>query len=104
MLLGDGESLEKNGNRMCLCSYMAAEYDDLPDEVKSEAQKFSEVHVAWLSKVLAASGVGAGESGARARAIYAAIVGAQLVARSRSDIALFDELVRTYRAAGLLPG
>lgn len=97
------KSLE-NQNRMCLCSYMAAEYDDLPDEVKTEVQKFADVHVAWLSAVLIASGVAADESEARASAIYAAIVGAQLVARSRSDITVFDSLVQSYRVAGLLPG
>jgi TetR/AcrR family transcriptional repressor of nem operon len=97
------QSLESD-NRMCLCSYMAAEYDDLPDGVKTEVQAFADVNVAWLAKVLAATGkLSARESAGRARAIYAAIAGAQLVARSRSDIALFDSLIENYRAAGLLP-
>ena len=34
-------SLEED-NRMCLCSFMAAEYDDLPDTVKTEVQAFAE--------------------------------------------------------------
>ena len=29
------KSLE-NGNRICLCSFMSAEYDDLPEPVKKE--------------------------------------------------------------------
>lgn len=96
-------SLE-SGNRMCLCSYMAAEYDDLPAEVKTEVQAFTDVNVAWLGKLLAAAGiVSAQDSAGRARAIYAAIAGAQLVARSRSDIGLYDALIDNYRAAGLLP-
>ena len=53
--------------------------------------------------MLAATGeVSAADSTGRARAIYAA--GAQLVARSRADLALFDALIDHYRAAGLLPG
>ncbi len=44
-------------NRMCLCSFMAAEYDDLPDTVKKEVQAFADVNVAWLSKLLSAAGV-----------------------------------------------
>jgi TetR/AcrR family transcriptional repressor of nem operon len=97
------KSLESD-NRMCLCSYMAAEYDDLPDPVKTEVQSFVDVNVAWLSKVLvAATVVSAQESAGRARAIYAAVAGAQLVARSRSDISLYDSLIENYRAAGLLP-
>jgi len=94
----------QNDNRMCLCSFMAAEYDDLPDTVKKEVQTFADVNISWLAKVLiAAGGVAKEESEERARAIYAAIAGAQLMARSRSDITIYDSLVRTYRKAGLLP-
>ncbi len=96
-------SLE-NDNRMCLSSYMAAEFDDLPEEVKAEVKTFADVNVAWLAKMLSAAGkASANDSGDRARAIYAAVVGAQLVARSRADIALYDAMIKTYRAVGLLP-
>src|SRR6202142_3400764 len=44
-------------NRMCLCSFMAAEYDDLPETVKKEVQTFADVNVAWLSKLLSAAAV-----------------------------------------------
>src|ERR1700686_62919 len=91
-------------NRMCLCSFMAAEYDDLPEAVKKEVQAFADVNVAWLSKVLSAAAVvSSKESKRRARAIFAAVAGAQLMARSRSDISLFDSLIESYRVAGLLP-
>jgi len=94
----------QNDNRMCLCSFMAAEYDDLPDTVKKEVQTFADVNISWLAKVLiAAGGVAKEESEERARAIYAAIAGAQLMARSRSDITIYDSVVRNYRKAGLLP-
>jgi TetR/AcrR family transcriptional regulator, transcriptional repressor for nem operon len=94
----------ENDNRMCLCSFMAAEYDDLPEPVKKEVQTFADVNVAWLSKVLsAANAVSSEESEPRARAIFAAVAGAQLMARSRSDISLYDALIESYRVAGLLP-
>jgi len=97
------KSLEAD-NRMCLCSFMAAEYDDLPEAVKKEVQTFADVNVAWLSKVLSAAAVvDSRESEQRARAIFAAVAGAQLMARSRSDISLFDSLIESYRVAGLLP-
>ena len=93
----------ENHNRICLCSFMAAEYDDLPEAVKREVQTFADVNVAWLSRLLSAAAVvSAGEGEQRARAIFAAIAGAQLIARSRSDIALYDSLIDGYRAAGLL--
>jgi TetR/AcrR family transcriptional repressor of nem operon len=60
--------------------------------------------VAWLAKMLvAAEIVGAKDARTRARAIFAAVSGAQLMARGRADIKLFDTLIDTYRAAGLLP-
>jgi len=97
------KSLE-NGNRICLCSFMSAEYDDLPEPVKKEVLAFADVNVAWLTRVLAAATeMNAEESEQRARAIFAAVSGAQLMARSRAEISVFDALVDSYRVAGLLP-
>ena len=94
----------ENDNRMCLVGFMSAEYDDLPDTVKNEIQAFTDVHVAWLSQQLsAASLAAAGESVPRARAIFAAVAGAQLMARSRSDISFYDCVIDSYRMSGLLP-
>lgn len=97
------KSLE-NVNRLCLCSFMAAEYEDLPETVKKEVQTFTDVNVAWLSRVLStAAQMSSEESERRARAIFAAVAGAQLIARSRSDISLYDTIIEDYRGAGLLP-
>ena len=38
-----------------------------------------------------------------ALAIFAAIEGAQLVARGRGDITAYDQAIEAYRAAGLIP-
>src|SRR5580704_19015079 len=95
-------SLEED-NRMCLCSFMAAEYDDLPDAVKTEVQAFADVNVAWLARMLAAASVPASKRETRARAIFAAVAGAQLMARSRADLKLFDSLIDSFRGSGLIP-
>lgn len=93
-----------NDNRLCLCSFMAAEHDDLPSSVAKEVQIFADVHVAWLANVMAqAKLVDPRDAEARARAIFAAVAGAQLLARSRADIELYDQLIESYRHAGLLP-
>ena len=92
------------GNRICLCSFLAAEHDDLPEAVLREVETFADVNVTWLDRMLvAAGGIGASDSGLRAQTIFAAVAGAQLVARSRSDISVFDALIEGYRSAGLLP-
>jgi TetR/AcrR family transcriptional regulator, transcriptional repressor for nem operon len=94
----------ENENRMCLSGFMAAEFDDLPEPVKKEVQTFADINVAWLSKILsAAKVVSPKKSDARAKGIFAAVAGAQLFARSRSNIALYDALIDNYRSAGLLP-
>ena len=47
--------------------------------------------------------IGPEEIQRRARAIFAAVAGAQLAARSRSDASVYDEIVATYRESGLIP-
>lgn len=96
-------SLEAD-NRLCLGSFVGAETDNLPIEMTTEIQAFAEVNVAWLSKLLVAANVCKPEdSELRARAIFSAVAGAQLIARSRSDIALFDRLIEAFRVSGPLP-
>ncbi len=94
-------SLE-NGNRLCLCSFMSAEYADLPDAVRHEVQTFADINVAWLDTVISAIDQASPHNTGRASAIFAAVSGAQLMARSRADIALFDEIIDSYCRSGLL--
>ena len=93
-------SLE-NDNRICLCSFMTAEYDDLPIEVQVEVQAFAELNVAWLAKILQGGGMKRKPAELRASAIFAAVSGAQLMARGRQDIKLFDSIIENYRISGL---
>ncbi|WP_331285134.1 MULTISPECIES: hypothetical protein [Methylobacteriaceae] len=91
--------VETTLDEISVCSFMSAEYANLPEAVQREAQGFADVNVAWLAKVL----VKPEDGEARARAIFAAVSGAQLYARSRSDVSQFDALIEGYRASGLLP-
>jgi TetR/AcrR family transcriptional repressor of nem operon len=91
-------------NRMCMCGIMAAEYGDLPTEVRVEVDKFTDANVRWLIEVLSPRR-GSSDAAAikqRALAIFAAIEGAQLIARGRGDVAVYDAIVATYRTAGLI--
>jgi TetR/AcrR family transcriptional repressor of nem operon len=82
---------------------MAAEYDDLPETVKTEVQAFADVNVAWLTRMVAAASVSESNPETKARAIFAAVAGAQLMARSRADLSLFDALIASFRDSGLIP-
>ena len=93
-----------DGNRMCLCGIMAAEYDGLPAEVRVEVDRFTDANVRWLTEQLSRQSDGGPDPiRRRALAIFAALQGAQLVARGRGDIAVFDEALEAYRSAGLIP-
>ncbi len=94
----------RNDNRMCLAGIMAAEHKELPEEVRAAVVKFGEMNVDWIAKVLS---LGSKDDEAlsqrRALAIFASVQGAQLIARSRRDAAVYDEVVRTCRESGFLP-
>ena len=94
----------RNDNRMCLAGILSAERNELPEEVRSEVVKFGEMNERWIARVLELRGPAKpGELAPRARAIFAAVSGAQLIAHSRGDVAVYDEIIATYRASGLLP-
>ena len=96
----------RNDNRMCLGGIMAAEHDELPPEVRAEVVKFGETNVRWLVRALSLPKKTRTASAAvekQALAVFAAVLGAQLVARSRGDVTVFDQVVATYRTSGLLP-
>jgi TetR/AcrR family transcriptional repressor of nem operon len=84
---------------------MAADHDELPPEVRAEVDRFTEMNVRWLVKVLSLQKPVVAKKAVQrlALAVFAAIEGAQLVARGRADVAVFDEIVESYRKAGLIP-
>lgn len=95
----------ENDNRMCLCGILAAEHHDLPAEVRVEVDGFTDANVLWLGKVLALKQPEAQAESLQRQAlsVFAAIQGAQLVSRGRNDIAVYDQMIESYRAAGLIP-
>lgn len=94
----------RGGNRMCLAGILAAERNELPDEVRAEVVRFGDVNERWIARVLVGpGGADTDETRARARAIFAAVSGAQLAAHSRGDASVFTGIVETFRALKLLP-
>ena len=94
-----------NENRMCMCGVMAAEWDELPAEVQAEVERFSEVNVEGLARALERhdASVPLADRKARALAIFSAVEGAQLIARSRGDVGVYDQAIGAMRSAGLIP-
>jgi len=98
-------TLEQDG-RMCLCGMLAVETDAIPQEVRAEIRRFVEINVLWISISLErVTGVSATSCAARehARALFAALKGAMLVARGTADAASFDAIAAQYRRVDLIP-
>jgi TetR/AcrR family transcriptional regulator, transcriptional repressor for nem operon len=93
-----------NNNRMCLCGIMAAEHDDLPAEVNVEVDRFATICINWLSTVLSEIRPAATQedNDRQGLALYGAILGAQLVARGKADITLYDQAIAGFETLGLL--
>ncbi len=83
---------------------MAAEHHDLPAEVRVEVDHFTggKTSTGFLQVLsLREDGRDAESIKRHALAIFAAIEGAQLVARGRGDVSVFDATVQAYRSTGL---
>ena len=92
-------------NRMCLGGIMAAEHSELPVEVQTEVVRFSDMNIAWLTRVLLLKKSKATEAiiNLRAMSILAAVQGAQLVARGRNDTTAYENIIGMYQTAGFIP-
>ena len=95
-----------NENRMCLAGIMSAEHSQLPPEVRRAVVDYARMNIGWLIEVLSLRKkpqVDGKSIEEQALSIFAAIEGAQLVARSFKDVSIYDTLVHAYTLAGLLP-
>lgn len=95
----------REDGKMCLCGILAAETDAIPLEVQSEVARFVSLNVDWIAATLARAsgkkGVAASDRN-RARAIFAALEGAMLVARGSGDLKMFDQIVSEFKRSGIL--
>lgn len=92
-------------NRMCMGGIMAAEYADLAPEVRVEVLRFTNKLVDWITTVLALDAQDLDAEGLRkwALAIFAAVEGAQLVARGCEDVQVYDDILDAYWLNGPFP-
>ncbi len=89
--------------RMCLCGMLAAEFDAIPLEVQTEVKRFVELNVNWLAAVMEAhQQADVHQLHQRARAIFAALEGAMLVARGMADVAVFEQIAEEFLRVGLI--
>jgi TetR/AcrR family transcriptional repressor of nem operon len=88
-----------NGNRLCLCGMLAAEYSTLPGPMQESVRHFFDVNETWIAGVIE-QGRRAGVFHLRgsaadvARMLLGALEGALLVARPFNDVERFSSAAR----------
>ncbi len=96
------------GERMCLCGILAAEYQTLPEPMRDAVVRFFDVNEAWLEQVLLQGRQDgtlgfAGPAREAARLIVSGLEGAMLVARPYGEAARFqaaaDRLLASFASA-----
>ncbi len=81
-------------HRMCLCGMLAAEYETLPDPMRSAVQGFLDDNQTWLTRVLEEGAADGslhveGDAADIATMLLAGLEGAMLVARPYGDVDRF---------------
>ncbi len=96
------------GERMCLCGILAAEYQTLSEPMQNAVIRFFDANEAWLERVLLQGRrdgtlLVAGPAREAARLIVSGLEGAMLVARPYGDVARFraaaDRLLAGFASA-----
>ena len=85
--------------RMCMCGILAAEYQTLPDAMRSEVIRFFDENQKWLAKVLKEGKrdrtlTFSGRAEDVAQGILSTLEGAMLVARPYGDLTRFNATSR----------
>ena len=83
------------GERLCLCGMLAADYETLPKAMQEGIRQFFDVNEEWLAGVLEQGRRGGlfhrrGSARESARLLLSALEGAMLVARPYHDVARFN--------------
>jgi TetR/AcrR family transcriptional repressor of nem operon len=91
--------------RMCLGGMMAAEVSAMSPPTRDQIARFTNLHMVWIRGTLVRKHprMPADQLDAKAKAIFFALEGAMLMVRGQGgDVAMFEEIVETYKASGLL--
>lgn len=92
-----------DGEQVCLCVALSAGRDSLSDEVLDQLNQFHTQSIDWLTKVFERAAQDGTVTGCAlpiedATAVLALVEGAQLLARARKDVSLFDQALAALTA------
>jgi|TARA_B110001469_G_scaffold102913_1_gene101213 TetR/AcrR family transcriptional repressor of nem operon len=93
------ETALKRDRKMCLCGLLAAESSNLPNALKSEARRFFQLNIEWLTNKFVELGH-LDENSAKAKAIFyiSSLEGALLTSQVNDDTTIFDATAKQLKA------
>lgn len=80
----------KTSQRMTVCTMLAAEINNLPQEIRAEMGEFYRLNLNWISARLQQSGLAETEASEKTRQIFALLQGALMGAKGQGDAGYFD--------------
>jgi len=93
------ETALKRDKKMCLCGLLAAESSNLPSALKSEAWRFFQLNIEWLTDKFIQLGH-LEQNRAKEKAIFyiSALEGALVTSQVNDDTTIFDATVKQLKA------
>lgn len=83
--------------RMTVCTMLAAEIKNLPEEIQQEMKAFYDLNLSWINARLLESGFGKKEGKEKSRQLFALLQGALMGAKGQNDPAYFDVVVKAVK-------
>jgi TetR/AcrR family transcriptional regulator, transcriptional repressor for nem operon len=80
-----------HSHRMTVCTMLAAEINNLPEDIRAEMKAFYELNLQWIAQHLSALGLG--DSLVKSRQFFALLQGGLMGAKGQNNVAYFDDAV-----------
>lgn len=84
----------RTSQRMTVCTMLAAEIKNLPDEIQQEMKAFYQLNLDWIAARLAEMGVDSNTKEEKARQLFALLQGGLMGAKGQNDPAYFDVVAK----------
>ncbi len=84
--------------RMTVCTMLAAEINNLPEEIRTEMGKFYALNLGWIKAQLLELGFSEAEASEKARQVFALLQGALMGAKGQGDASYFDVVTKAVNA------
>lgn len=85
-----------NSQRMTVCTMLAAEINNLPEEIRAEMAQFYALNLGWIKARLQQLGLSDTAASEKARQLFALLQGALMGAKGQGDSGYFDVVMAAF--------